>query len=260
MSTDLRPGATPLRILLVGGSIANGLGVRENPFGKRIGAHADVRPELLDMTGSGRMIDDVLPEHRDAVVDFAPQVAVICAGMSERLVHAPARFQALLNRYAPATWHGVAGLQPRAYFSENAARRRRQQAVSRLKTAVKRTVLRFGSHQRMSLAGFEQELLTMLTLLDGLGCRVVLVGTGQVDDTLFPGTEQTYLELSAKLRETAAAHPHVTFLDPRAILDCWSDYVDDRFHWNEQGHDKIARAIEDVLVDWDVPTEHLVAR
>ena len=118
----------------------------------------------------------------------------------------------MIERVAPATWHGVAGLEPRAYYSTTSRRRRwRQRAVSTLKVTVKRTAIRIGHHQRMELDELVGHLGDLLARLEGLGVPVFLVGDYPVDARLFPGTGAAFRRIAAIERELVRPMEHVRF-------------------------------------------------
>ncbi|MEQ7847220.1 SGNH/GDSL hydrolase family protein [Nocardioides kribbensis] len=229
------------RLLLMGGSTATGLGVRGRSFG-RLCAERLGSASVLDLTGSGPLIDEAMLRAEE-IRQFRPDVALVCCGHAEVLVHPPQRFQACLERFAPASWHGVAGLQPRPYFStSSSARRFRQRLTSWAKVRVKRGAMRLGSHQRMDLPDFADHLDALLALLREAGTRVLVVGTWPIDEDLFPRSNQAWEALAAVLREAAAKHG-AEFVDPTPELDVWGDYLADHMHWSASGHERLAGVV-----------------
>jgi len=211
----------PPRVLLIGGSVAHGLGVRLS-WGARA-AEALAATEVLDLTSSGPLIDEDVAR-LDEVTAFRPHVALVDVGIAEQIVHAAPAVQQLIERFAPAGWHGVAGLAPRPYFSTSSRRRAlRQRAVSRAKTVVKRAALRLGGSTRMPLPEVREHMTHLLEHLDGLGATTLVVGTFPVDESLFPGTPAAFSALEEMLLEVVDGVVSARLVVPDVRV--WDDYL-----------------------------------
>ncbi|KQP65681.1 hypothetical protein ASF47_08005 [Nocardioides sp. Leaf285] len=188
------------------------------------------------------MLDEALQRVQE-MVDFAPDVVIIGCGIAESIVHPPRRVQDFIERFAPSGWHGVAGLQPRPYFSTSSWRRRtRQRVTSWAKVRVKTATMKFGARQRMDPAEFRQHFDLLLTSLRPLGACVVVVGAWETDDRLFPGTNDAFRALDVTLAESIAAQGAL-LIDPRLCLRIWDDYLEDHMHWNDAGHERVAAQV-----------------
>ncbi|MEJ7785198.1 MAG: SGNH/GDSL hydrolase family protein [Solirubrobacteraceae bacterium] len=230
------------RLLVLGSSIASGLGARGRPF-PRLLAEALGDPPLLDLSKSGRMIDESLALTAE-IAAFAPTLAVLQHGGAESVVHPGPFVDRLINRFAPSSWHGVAGLQPRAYYSRDPHRRRGQRRTSRLKVAIKRVAIPMSrGRPRMTSETFAVQLVELIAMLHGLGCDVVVLGVHPRDERLFPRSQAVADRLDAVIRRIAETDPRIVFVDLVATLRCWEDYLEDRLHWNTDGHIRVTAAI-----------------
>jgi len=230
------------RVLVLGSSLAAGLGTRGRPFPLLLTEELG-NPPVLDLSKSSRLIDESLAL-KSQIVAFAPTLAIVQHGSAESLVHPGPLTNRLIERFAPSTWHGVSGLYPRAYYSTDPRKRRRQRLVSSLKVAVKRIVIACSrGRSRMTPAAFETHLLELIAILHALDCDVVVLGMHRRDERLFPRSQAAAERNDVIIRRIAAGEPRVWFVDVEASLRCWEDYLDDRMHWNAEGHVRVAAAI-----------------
>ena len=228
-----------LRLVVIGGSTAAGLGTRGRSFATLVieelkDAH------VLDLSLTGRMLD----EHillADQIREFAPDLTIICAGVSESMVHPGPRAQRAIERYAPASWHGVSGLQARPYYSEKRFKRLRQRAVSEIKVGVKRTVIKLTKgRSRMPAEDLGRNLEALLALFDELHCPTIVLDLWHTDERLFPGTNRAFQAASAAVIPVVERSNVGSLLDLRDALLYWDDFLDDHLHWNARGHRHVA--------------------
>ena len=234
-----------VRVLLLGGGTAFGLGIRGDSFGRRVYARVPTE-DVLDLTGSGPLIDEMLKELSE-IERFRPDLAVLGFGMAESLIHPPLWFQSTLERFAPSSWHGVTGLQPRAVYSATPARRYRQRVVATVKRGVKRTAVSMGSHRRMSAEDFGRHLEHLVSELTRLRCRTVLINVWAVDESLAPRTNASLVQTQEVVDRLVERHPGLVPVSPGDVLNHWGDYLADHLHFSEEGHDKVATAIVHAL-------------
>lgn len=228
-----------LRLAIIGGSTAAGLGTRGRSFATIV-VEALEEPEVLDLSHSGRMVDEHLALG-PTIRDFRPDFAIICAGVSESMVHPGPSAQRIIERWAPASWHGVSGLQARPYFSTKPAKRLRQRAVSELKVAVKRSVIKASKgRSRMSPQDFGRNLSGLLALLAELECKSIVIDLWHTDDRLFPRTDEAFQAASVELAAAVKKAPSATRLPLRDVLLYWDDFLADHLHWNARGHQHVA--------------------
>jgi len=233
------PDQSAHRLVIIGGSTAAGLGARGRSFATMV-SEGIPGAVTLDLSETGRMLDEHLafePEIRE----FRPQLAVVCAGASESMVHPGPTAQRIIGRWAPASWHGVGGLQPRAFYSGPPMRRRRQKVSSAIKVAVKRPVIRTTKgRSRMSSEDFGRNLDALLDLFDSLDCRAVVVGLWRTDERLFPRTNAALGRAQLEVDRAVAGHPGAVAVPVDETLRYWDDFLDDRIHWNDGGHRRVA--------------------
>jgi hypothetical protein len=235
------------RVLFLGGSFAAGLGARGRPFPRLLTEALD-DPPVLDLSKSSRLIDESLMMI-DEIVAFAPTLAIVQHGSGESIVHPGPLANRLIERFAPATWHGVSGLAPRAYYSTDTRKRRRQHLVSSLKVAVKRILIPLSrGRSRMTPEVFDADLRELVAMLNAIDCDVVVLGLPRRDERLFPRSQVPGDRNDAIIRRISATEPRVWFVDVEAALRCWEDYLEDRLHCNAEGHRRVAVAIAATVI------------
>jgi hypothetical protein len=231
-----------LRLAIIGGSTAAGLGTRGRSFATIVVETLE-DPEVLDLSLSGRMLDEHLGM-ASTIRAFRPDLTVICAGVSESMVHPGPGAQRIIERWAPSSWHGVSGLQARPYYSTKRLKRWRQRVISELKVAVKRTVIRASKgRSRMSPEDFGRNMTGLLELMEELHCKTVVVDLWHTDDRLFPKTDRAFQAASRELVAAVDKAESATRLPLRETLHYWDDFLDDHLHWNAAGHQHVAELV-----------------
>lgn len=232
------------RVAVVGSSHSVGLGVHGRSFAVRA-AELLGAGETLQLSRSAQVVSEVGADTVDAVAAFAPGLVIVSYGAAEGHVHPSRLLQALLDRFAPASWRGPDGVEPRPYFSRRPARRLAQRLVSRAKVLVKRLLIGLtGGFHRLPAADFEAGLRD---LLDRLGpAPKVLVGLWPVDERLFPRSNPVLARNDAILRQVAAERDDVVYVDTADTVRRWDDFLDDHAHLNDAGHERVARLIADL--------------
>lgn len=235
-----------LRLAIIGGSTAAGLGTRGRSFATVV-VECLEDPEVLDLSLSGRMLDEHLGM-ASTIQAFEPQLTIICAGLSESMVHPGPKAQAIIERWAPAGWHGVSGLQARPYYSTKRVKRARQRAVSKLKVVVKRTVIRTSKgRSRMSPEEFGKNMTDLLDLLEDLGCKTIVLDLWHTDDSLFPRSELAFQAASRELVAAVQKSQSASLLPLRETLHYWDDFLEDHLHWNAAGHQYVADLVLELI-------------
>lgn len=229
------------RVIVIGDSLIFGLGFnRRLAFGRLVADGLDFSA-LLNLSASARTPGETLELYAEAIVEFRPTVVVASIGASEAMVHPRIGLQRMIERYAPASWHGVAGLEPRAKFSDNRMERLRQKVQSALKVAVKWTLIRgTGGGPRVPLVRALPDARALLSLLEGTGAQIYLVGFPHAPALQFPGTEKSFRATEKAHQELAADRPSITYLSIADRLDYYGDFLGDRIHLGEAGHRRIA--------------------
>ncbi len=235
------------RVAILGSSSSYGLGVGGRSFAVRYAERLDPAAEVLQLSRSALTVDEVDPGTLAELRAFHPDVVVLSLGAAEAHVHPSRLLQALLDRFAPASWRGPAGLNPRPYYSRSRLRRMRQLVASRSKVRLKRLIIgATGGFHRMDTDEFAARLRQ---LLDELGpAPRVLVGLWCVDTYMFPRSNPVLRRHDDLLREIAAERGDTVFVPTADAVRYWDDFLEDRAHLNEQGHARVADLIFDAGV------------
>jgi lysophospholipase L1-like esterase len=246
-----------MRIVVIGDSIAQGLGVQERSFGgllaHRLATSLGKPVRIVNMAGSARQITDsrkLLPE----LISMNPELIIIAHGTTESLLRPP---DAAL-RYVPGRWRRPGWLDPRPYYSRRLLRRIGQKLESAVRWRVKLLLMRsFGGESWMTPARFESELSDYVRiLLRSTTARIVLLSPYGLDAAFFPGSP----ERLEQCRETIARIPwkfknknRLFYVDVSQVCRRFDDYFADRFHPNEVGHERIAERLFETIrsIQWE---------
>jgi lysophospholipase L1-like esterase len=229
-----------VKLAILGDSHAAGLGVRGRSYAILL-AERLPGAEVLQLARTTQTVAEIGPDTVARVREFAPDLVVVAFGAAEGFVH-PSRFlQRVLDRFAPKSWQGVAGLEPRPYFSGRLWRRLRQRVVSGGKVLVKRTIIAVtGGYRRVPAKEFAERIQELLAAL-GPDARTLVVGLWQVDERMFPRSNRQLRRNDEIL--SAAAREHGAVFVPAAGLHCWDDFLADHAHLNERGHRHLAELL-----------------
>jgi lysophospholipase L1-like esterase len=227
------------KIALLGDSVLGGLGVRGRSYGHLVGE--DLRAvKVLGFARSGFTVLNAVGR-LDKLRSFGPDLVIVGVGGSEALVHAPASVQRLLDRYGPRSWRGVDGLEPAVWLASGWRARFAQVAAMAPKLVVKHASIRWGDgYRRLPPEEYVAGLIALLDGLSELGCRVVVVGVHQPNRWLWPRSGFSCAIYEQLTYETASRYDNVVLVEPKLLLQKWSDYTHDHAHLSHTGHAKIA--------------------
>ena len=233
-----------MHVVLVGDSIAEGLGVAGRAYADVLGEilrrdGADVR--VTNLARSARQIGEtagLLPE----TVALRPDVVVIAHGVTEGIV----RPRTAALRLVPPRWRRIGWLDPRPYYSRRPGKRAYQKAESAIRWRVKNLLIGvYGGATLTSAPDFERTLAdTVETLLRQTGARIVLLTPGGIDGRFYPGSPASLRgsgESIERVALNARQNGRVTVCRLAGLLDEWGDFLDDHFHPNAVGHARIAQ-------------------
>ncbi len=230
------------RALIIGASLSAGLGYSGTSFAQI--AAADLAGDFLDLSLSGQRTKNLIAAE-DEITRFGPDLVIGELGFAEAMVHPVRRIQDVIERWAPDSWHGVAGLEPRARYSSKTSRRVRQMANSHVKVWVK-----YFLFEKLSmgepLVPFDESLddaEAFLEFLGQTGAHVVLLGVPKVDGHLFPRTDRNFEQWNGVVEKLAENRPGSQFVALAPAIREWEDYLPDRLHLNESGHARAAEVI-----------------
>jgi hypothetical protein len=243
LDTEREPEAAPEppRIVIIGDSWAAGLGVRGESYGKLAAAELGAE-HVLDLSAISKTVGDTLAD-AERIRAFAPDLAILFCGGTESLVLPGPVIQGFIERWGPRSWRGVAGLQPRAVFSEDPAKRRRQRIASNIRLLAKHIALRFDGRRRVPLQVYRRDLPLLIDILEEMECAMAFVSMPWVDERLHPGSPAALAETQAVLEATLAGHRDAVLIDVHHVLDRWGDFLYDHMHLNRRGNHKVAELV-----------------
>jgi lysophospholipase L1-like esterase len=231
------------RIAVLGDSSSSGFGTGGRGYAVLVGEALNATTvENLAKFGQTTklMVEQDLPQ----VAELRPDVVIVQAGMGDSLPHPGERVQRILERFVPSTWHGVDGLERRAYFSGTRRRRARQWIVAESKTALKRTLITLtGGFTRSNPEEFRACFEQLLTALEAMGSIVVTVGLFDVDQHVFPKQAELLIPFRVQRDQVLAEHPNVIRAEIDELLHRWDDFLGDHGHWSAAGHATVAHEI-----------------
>lgn len=239
-------------IVVLGDSTSSGFGTGRHGYPVLLGETLQAT-RVENLAKFGQTTKSMVEEDLPRMAALRPDVVVVQAGMGDSLPHPGQRVQGLLERFVPSTWHGVDGLERRAYLSGTRRRRARQWLVAECKTALKRTLIFLtGGFTRATPEEFGTYLDRLLTGLEAICPVVVCIGLFDIDQHVFPKQHQLNVPFRAQRQRVLADHPRVIPVEIDQQLDRWDDFLEDHGHFNAAGHATVARAII-LTLQSDVP-------
>lgn len=232
----------PLKIIVLGDSIAAGLGVQNRCYSDLLRdrmVQSGRQVTLLNwaytafqMTDSQKLLPKVIAEK--------PDVVIIAHGITEAIIRpAPSAL-----RFVPRRWRTIGWLDPRPYYSRRWRKRLVQQAESAVRWQIKVQLLqRYGGQTLMSVPDFEQKMADMLEqLMQKTSANVVLVTHNGIDERFYPGSLASLNRYGPCVQSDFQTN-RIQVCNVTRLLTEWSDYFADHFHPNALGHAKIAEAL-----------------
>ena len=246
-----------MKIIVVGDSIAEGLGVAGHSYADLLGPYlsrewgCDVTTQNLAHTGT--QITDTLKLIRK-IVSAQPDVVVVAHGVTEAIVRPSQRAM----RYVPPRWRQKGWLDPRPYFSRRPHKRLSQQIESALRWRLKVFLIKmFGGETWLSPQEYHDALRHFVDALrENTPARIVFLTPPNIDDKFFPGSTESlrsYQEQTENVAVALSETRRVSVCYLESLLEQWSDFFVDHFHPNASGHIKIADALVAVLLTPGVP-------
>jgi lysophospholipase L1-like esterase len=231
-------GSQRLKLVLVGDSIAAGLGVRDSSYGAQLAEHYNL--EFVDLSASAMTAPESEAIFRDSTVE--PTLLIVAHGITEAIL----RPAPTLLRVMPIRWQRTGWMDPRPYFSRSVRRRLIEKLESGLRWRVKNLLLRLA--QPVQIVEYEQFVSSVARLTrDALarGAIVVLLGPPRLDERYFPGSSAQMSRYFEGAVEAQGGEVQVVRIEE--VLSQWSDYCADHFHPNDLGHRAIAAHLRSEL-------------
>lgn len=240
-----------MRIILLGDSIAAGLGVVGCSYADGLAAklqpiHPDT--QVTNLAATAAQLSSSLTRIND-IVSMQPDMVIIAHGITEAIV----RPTPSALRLVPRRWRQIGWLDPRPYFSRRLWKRIYHQTESAVRWRVKvHLIKKYGGHTLTSRDEFEQMLSeTVETLLNQTSAQVIVLTHNGIDERFYPGSLSS-LDHYQRCIEGVVTKAHLServhLCDVSCLLNKWSDFFADHFHPNALGHAKIADAICHVIL------------
>jgi lysophospholipase L1-like esterase len=239
-----------MQIVIIGDSIAQGLGVEGKSYGELIRDWLSNRTScevtLFNFAGSAMQLSESKMRLPD-IVEASPTFVIVAHGITEAIVRPTEK----ALRALPKRWRRAGWLDPRPYYSRRWWKCIGQKAESAVRWRVKVLLMRlFGGVTWGDVERFEADLLDFVqNVLANTKAYVILLTHCGIDERYFPGS----LESLEAYRRAVERVRHA--LDPRRVYVCdvtqvctrWDDYFDDHFHPNASGHEKIAKELAAII-------------
>ncbi|MBO2943795.1 SGNH/GDSL hydrolase family protein [Paenibacillus sp. F411] len=244
-----------MRIVFLGGSITEGLGVTRsgktyaNLLKSKLSKGLTEPIEIINYGASAMQVNESRQRYEHDILEMKPELIVFAHGNTEAVV----RERKSILRYMPRRWRKAGWMDPRPYYSSRFTRRCMEQMESAIRWRVKVLLIKvFGGKQWMDVTEFKQQTKEFVqkVLCDSPNTRIILLIPGSIEEKYFPGTPNSmeiYRRALKEIFEYTRASGKVFMCDSSMMLHQWDDYFADRFHPNENGHDKIAEALMETM-------------
>jgi lysophospholipase L1-like esterase len=230
-------------VVVLGDSTSAGFGTGGRGYAVLVG-EALGASRVENLSQFGRTTKLMFEEDLARVAAIRPDMIIVQAGMGDSLPHPGQRIQRMLEHFVPSTWHGVDGLERRAYFSGTRRQRVRQWAVAESKTTLKRVLIAVtGGFTRSNPDEFRGYLDQLLDALEPMCPIVISVGLFDLDQHIFPKQHRLNLPFRRQRDQVLAEHPRVIRVEIDHKLHRWDDFLGDHCHLNASGHASVAEEV-----------------
>lgn len=238
-------------IVFLGDSITEGLGVIRSNTNYANLLQAQLKSllsqpvEIMNFGSSAMQVNESRAKYEQRIMELQPDFIVFAHGITESIV----REQKQYLKWLPRRWRRPGWMDPRPYYSTRKARRLMERLESALRWRVKVTLIKvLGGRPWMSLEDFKQHTTELILniLNNSPKTKVVLLTPSDIEEKYFPGSVESmkrYRGILHDICENSKDSNRIFLCDTSQTLNKWSDYLEDRFHPNELGHSKIAKAL-----------------
>lgn len=242
--------------VFLGDSITEGLGVNRSRknygdlLGNKIQSTYSKKVNIVNFGASAMQINQSRERFENKIIDLAPDFLVIAHGITEAIV----RPQKKYLRYLPKRWRRPGWMDPRPYYSTRLLTRWLQKIESGARWRCKASLIKvFGGETWMSLELFNKNITEFVQVLLNHNSKlnIIFLAPSDIEEKYFPFSQESmkcYREELQKIQTQFHYTKRVHFCDSSNYLNKWDDYQDDRFHPNESGHDKIADALLETII------------
>lgn len=233
--------------MIVGDSIAEGLGVRGHCYADLLRETTDRSFEVINLAGTGKSLAETTTEV-EQIVQTRPDTVVIAHGSFETLF----RPVGMAHRMIPPRWRRKGWLDPRPYFSKRLIKGIYQRTESAIRWRYKVFLVRYVAGE--SWSNVDQFAADLRKLIDELvattSAQILVVPPATIDEKYYPGSPALMAAFTKRTKEICSEKEltgRVRCCDLSSRLSEWSDYFADHFHPNASGHQKIATAIREAI-------------
>ncbi|MEC0254452.1 SGNH/GDSL hydrolase family protein [Paenibacillus lautus] len=247
-------------VVFLGDSITQGLGVSRsgktyaNLLQKKLQSLSSQPIEIMNFGASAMQVHETRMKYENKLLELQPDIIVFAHGITESIVREHKHYL----RFMPKRWRKPGWMDPRPYYSTRRSRRWLEMLESGIRWRVKVALIKaFGGKPWMRIDDFK--LHTTGFILNMLNrnkhTKIIFLAPGDIDEKYFPGSSASMREYRLVLEdiyEDSRSTKRVFMCDSSRQLHQWSDYFKDRFHPNEKGHEKIAEALMQTIVQYSL--------
>ncbi|AOZ92681.1 SGNH/GDSL hydrolase family protein [Paenibacillus crassostreae] len=244
-------------IVCLGDSITAGLGVNRSRTSytdvlmKQLNSSDSQSVQIINYGASAMQVNESRERYEEQILELQPDIIVFAHGNTEAVV----REQRKYLKFMPKRWRKPGWMDPRPYYSSRKTRKWLEKIESGLRWRVKVTLIKvFGGKQWMSLTEFNRQTtnFTRTILNHNTKTNIIFLTPGDIEEKYFPGSPESmrrYREVLQDIYELNKSSDRIFMSNPSQYLNTWNDYFMDRFHPNESGHNKIAEALMDIIIE-----------
>ena len=247
-------------IVFLGDSITEGLGVIRsktsyaNLLQVKLKSSYAQSVQIINFGASAMQVNESREKYEKKIIELQPDIIVYAHGNTESVV----REQKKYLKFLPKRWRRPGWMDPRAYYSTRFTRRMMEKIESGLRWRVKVSLIKvFGGQQWMSLEEYKQQTTDFVSTIfqHSSKTNIIFLTPGDIEEKYFPGSSESmrkYRKALKDIYEHNKTSSRVFICDSSQFLHKWNDYFYDRFHPNENGHNKIADALLRTIIQYSL--------
>lgn len=236
-----------MRIVILGDSIAAGLGVKGKCYGDLIKTYLKENygdAEIINYAGSAMQLKESM-NYLVEIIKLQPDLIIIAHGITEAII----RPNDSALKFMPIRWRKAGWMDRRPYYSKSLRKRIVQRIESEIRWRTKNLLIKLsGGITWGDKIEFEENLRNILNqIISNSKTKVILMSHTSINDKYFPGSLDSLNEYKNITKSVCSSFNsnQVHFCDVSNVCYKWDDYLDDHFHPNYLGHKKIAKSIID---------------
>ncbi|WP_020618763.1 SGNH/GDSL hydrolase family protein [Paenibacillus daejeonensis] len=228
-----------MKIIILGDSIAAGLGVQGKSYADLLG---DMGHSVFNFSKSAMQINESLEVLKTKTIDNIDLV-IIAHGITEAIIRPK---QAYL-KYLPSRWRRAGWMDPRPYYSKRWHKKWIQKVESAIRWRIKNfLIVLYGGRSYQTRNDFYDHYKQLINLImEGSQANILVLSHCGIDEHFYPGSAES---LNSFYDETKVlSNSRIYNLDLTQVCNKWEDFLEDHFHPNSSGHKKIFKEIADSL-------------